>query len=494
MNPCSSDQSGGEEYLGAEPLDPALADRFAVILEVGDWDALSDADRRLVANPAGEGTTANDGGRLKAALAQWQEAFAANLDHCPAPIVDYVCAATTALRDGGIRLSPRRARLITRTLLAATIVKGIAPDALGTPAVDALFRTVLDASLPQRAWGATPDADKVAAAHRLAWDATMLQGRDRWLHHFHLQRALDRKAQLLLEACPDPDTGTLAVEQLLANEPKERAAAFALAAYPAAVAGHLPIGAEAVNDLGRLAQPMLTVDGEISWQERAVAAGHDAPRAGELCDGASAPRRRAPRTCPAAPLLLPGQQAHRRQAARVRAGVPPLRAGVRQREDRMTPTSPRRCQAACRLGRRPARALANCGGPMSRGRSERISATLLGNDEGGGALPTRAARRARLREAQPAAYVRELLKACGFSDEQEARQALALPQEPCVCRPNPAPSPAPVASLLASDALYQALVLGLCTAWCYDPRRPVLWTRASLTRQLELFDGRGFYA
>ena len=128
--------------------------------------------------------------------------------------------------------------------------------------------TVLDASLPQRAWGATPDADKVAAAHRLAWDATMLQGRDRWLHHFHLQRPLDRKAQLLLEGCPDPDTGTLAIEQLLANEPKERAAAFALAAYPAAVAGHLPIGAEAVNDLGRLAQPILTVDGEISWQER----------------------------------------------------------------------------------------------------------------------------------------------------------------------------------------------------------------------------------
>ena len=73
-------------------------------------------------------------------------------------------------------------------------------------------------------------------------------------------------------------------------------------------------------------------------------------------------------------------------------------------------------------------------------------------------------------------------------------QALALPLEPCICRPNPAPSPAPVASLLASDALYQALVLGLCTSWCYDPQRPVLWTRASLTRQLELFDGRGFYA
>ena len=182
--------------------------------------------------------------------------------------MDYVCAVTTALREGGIRLSPRRTRLITRTLLAATIVQGITPDALSSRAADTLFRKVLEASLPQRAWGAAPDADKVAAAHRLAWAATMAQGRDRWVHSFHLERALDRKARLLLNECPDADTGTLAVEQLLANEPKQRAAAFALAAFPAAAAGRLPIGAEGVNDLGRLAQALLTVDGEISWQER----------------------------------------------------------------------------------------------------------------------------------------------------------------------------------------------------------------------------------
>ena len=202
MNPCTTDQSSGEEYLGAEPLDAALADRFAVILDVGDWDALSDADRRRVANPAGEGMTANDGGRLKTELAQWQAAFVAQLDQCPASIVDYVCAVTTALREGDIRLSPRRTRLITRTLLAATIVQGIAPDALSSRATDTLFRKVLEASLPQRAWGAAPDADKVVAAHRLAWAATMTQGRDRWVHGFHLERALDRKARLLLDELP----------------------------------------------------------------------------------------------------------------------------------------------------------------------------------------------------------------------------------------------------------------------------------------------------
>jgi MoxR-like ATPase len=268
MNACTTDQSDGEEYLGAEPLDAALADRFAVILDVGDWDALSDADRRRVANPAGEGVTANDGGRLQTDLAQWHAAFVTQLDQCPGSVVDYVCAVTTVLRESGIRLSPRRTRLITRTLLAATIVQGITLDALSSRAADTLFRTVLEASLPHRAWGAVPDADKVVAAHRLAWGATMTNARDRWVHRFHLEPALDRKARLLLDDCPDADTGTLVVEQLLANEPKHRAAAFALAAYPAAVAGRLPIGAEGVNDLGRLAQSLLTVNAEVSWQER----------------------------------------------------------------------------------------------------------------------------------------------------------------------------------------------------------------------------------
>ena len=268
MNPCTTDQSASEDYLGAEPLDAALADRFAVILEVGDWDALSDADRRRVANPAGEGVVADDGGRLKAELAVWQETFRAQLRDCPSPIIEYVCVLTTALREAGIRLSPRRARILTRTLLAAVIVEDLALDALNTREGDALFLTVVGASLPQRAWGATPEAEHVAAAHRLAWDASLLRGTERWVHLFHLEHALDHKARLLLDSCPDADTGTLAVEQLLAHEPAARAAAFALAAYPAAVSGRLPIGAEAVNDLGRVAQPLLTVDGEIKWQER----------------------------------------------------------------------------------------------------------------------------------------------------------------------------------------------------------------------------------
>jgi hypothetical protein len=138
--------------------------------------------------------------------------------------------------------------------------------------------------------------------------------------------------------------------------------------------------------------------------------------------------------------------------------------------------------------------LTNSGGPMSRGRRERLAATILGQDDGSVRCPRVLRIGLDFGRRSPLACVRALLKTCGFADDREARDALVLPAETCICRPDPRPCPTPIASLPARDALYHALVLGLCTAWCYDPRRPVLWTRASLTRQLELFDGRGFYA
>jgi hypothetical protein len=134
------------------------------------------------------------------------------------------------------------------------------------------------------------------------------------------------------------------------------------------------------------------------------------------------------------------------------------------------------------------------GSPQSRARTERISATLLGSDQGAVRCPRVLRVGLDFGRRSPLTCMRELLKTCGFSDEHEARRAVALPHLRCICRTNPVPSRVAVASLEASEALYQGLVLGLCTAWCYDPQRPVLWTRASLTRQLELFDGGGFYA
>jgi hypothetical protein len=137
---------------------------------------------------------------------------------------------------------------------------------------------------------------------------------------------------------------------------------------------------------------------------------------------------------------------------------------------------------------------ANSGGPSSRTRTEEIHSTLLGDDEG----PIRCPRVMQVAidfgRRRPLKCARDWLKAAGFADEHEARAALSLPLTPCICRPDPAPRPIAAAALAAIDGLGLALVLGLCTPSLYDPRRPVLWTEASLLRRLLLYDGGGFYA
>ena len=138
--------------------------------------------------------------------------------------------------------------------------------------------------------------------------------------------------------------------------------------------------------------------------------------------------------------------------------------------------------------------LMNSGAPMSRTRTERLSTTVLGRDDGAIRCPRVLRVGLDFGARNPLTWVRDLLANCGFSDEHEARHAIVLPHEPCLCRPERSPRPVPIETLDADAALCQVLVLGLCTPWRYDPSRPVLWTRTSLTRQLELFDGGGFYA
>ena len=259
MNPCSSDQTSAQDYSGSEPLDPALADRFSLFVTAADWSDLNEDERFAVADPSGEGKVSADGGALKAEIQAWRVTFERRLEVCPALVTAYAIAATTALNAAGVRISPRRSRLLARSLLAATIVTGSTRERL--------FRKVLECSLPHTCWGEQPSSEAVAAAHRAAWDSASGVS-EAWVHTFLSESRLDRKLELLLDNAKTSDMGSQAIAQCLATEPKERAAAFAFALYPAAALGRLPIGSEGVNDLAKVAAPILSVEGEITWSER----------------------------------------------------------------------------------------------------------------------------------------------------------------------------------------------------------------------------------
>ena len=258
MNPPGVDTDG---YSGTEPLDAALADRFAFVINVGDWNDLSDADQRLVADPRGDGAISDDDGRLKNFIREAREKFKAVLQNpCP-QVIEYARVAATTLNEAGLRISPRRVRQLARNLTAIDIV---------SPKYrERRFELALRWSLPQRATGQPLDDALIVAAHHTAWAAVGLEGADKWLHDFSLEKKLSAKVRLLLRTCPDPDTGTIAVNQLIANEPEDRALAFSLALFPLFLhLSGLPLGAEGVNELGRLAGNALDVDCVHTWYSR----------------------------------------------------------------------------------------------------------------------------------------------------------------------------------------------------------------------------------
>jgi MoxR-like ATPase len=259
MNPCSADQGGGEDYAGSEPLDPALADRFALIVTAADWSDLTAEQQAAIVAPSGEGKVTPPNEALRSALAQWRARFVEQANACPPQVTCYVTTVVSALNGAGVRISPRRARLLARSLVAASIVAG--------RTTSAVFRSVLECSLPHPTWGQSLESAVIAAAHRAAWDASR-ESRGAWIHAFLAEPRLERKLEVLFEQCEQPDEGSQAIAQLIANERPDRAAAFAFAVHPAALAGKLPIGAEGVNDLAKLAVPLLDVEGEIAWQER----------------------------------------------------------------------------------------------------------------------------------------------------------------------------------------------------------------------------------
>ena len=160
------------------------------------------------------------------------------------------------------------------------------------------------------------------------------------------------------------------------------------------------------------------------------------------------------------------------------------------------------------------------GGPKSRRRVQVLESSVLGSRRGRLHCPRVRQLALRFLATDPLEAVYALLDQLGFADASEAEAAL-LPDLPtCFCRVASRLRAIDVewvketytnsqgqiveAGVYASnderggipleEALVQALLLGHCTAFLFDPGRPLLWTRASLARRLELFDGEGFYA
>ena len=119
-----------EDYLGAEPLDPALADRFSFILTVPSWDELGkESKRRILADQySGEHSFAVSPVEL---VEKARKAYIA-LKGCPPPqLAEYIIALENYYNEDSGYLSTRRLTNLHRNILAIQaariVINGSAP-------------------------------------------------------------------------------------------------------------------------------------------------------------------------------------------------------------------------------------------------------------------------------------------------------------------------------------------------------------------------------
>ena len=138
---------------------------------------------------------------------------------------------------------------------------------------------------------------------------------------------------------------------------------------------------------------------------------------------------------------------------------------------------------------------ANAGAPMSRRHSERLSSSVLGERDPFLKIPL--VLQVGLDFGSCTAvrgFMEDLLSEVGCTEPEELRDLFDHPGGRLLARAAPVQfRPKNVSTAPFEVILRDALILGLATASIYDPARPVLWTNASLTRCLELYDPRSFY-
>jgi MoxR-like ATPase len=180
------------EYLGANPLDEALAGRFAFVIPVPDVMTMNDADLAAIVETAmpddaplcptlhrserssAGGTQESNGRRTKHTVASLLDAARSALPAVTAKhgafATRYTCAIAGELAGKKLRPDGRRLGMLRRNLLAVLAIERVI-GGLRSDWTEQIFFRTLEHSLPYRAMGEAPAAETLYPCHALAWRA-----------------------------------------------------------------------------------------------------------------------------------------------------------------------------------------------------------------------------------------------------------------------------------------------------------------------------------
>jgi len=153
-------------YIGSEPLDAALADRFVFVVQMPEGGQLTEAGQRAIIG-SDAGTVSDESARrLRTVLATIRTLLPALTASLKSGLVAYLQVLHRLLGQASIHLSPRRAGMLCRS----TIAVHAAALVLDANAIlsDSALLTVRH-GLPHRAEGRKIAETALLAAHKEAW-------------------------------------------------------------------------------------------------------------------------------------------------------------------------------------------------------------------------------------------------------------------------------------------------------------------------------------
>lgn len=266
MNPppaLDDEEDDRPEYLGAEPLDPALADRFVFLIEVPQWRQLSrEAKERVLFDQfAGRHEFEMS---IPDLIARAERVLGELERTPPRRLADYLITVEPLLAAKGVHLSTRRMTMLMRSILAIHAAR-VALHLSGSPVAVAEGVDWCTSALlalqhgdPRPALTGRSHPAQLLEIHQHAWKLSGLDKDDPWRELLAIGDPVERFAIALAlgGTVKDDDLGTLILDAVGSQEPEAHQVTVALACY-LAVCAERAVPATVVETLARHAQRAL---------------------------------------------------------------------------------------------------------------------------------------------------------------------------------------------------------------------------------------------
>jgi MoxR-like ATPase len=174
MNPPDRDEEDSG-YLGSEPLDTALADRFPFVIDMPAWRTFTKEQQLEVIQSGDQSIDPVHAQRLVQAIARTKSLLALTSEALEEGMAAYVQTMFALLLQAGIALSPRRCAMLYRACLSVNAA-AMAIDSKASVTDTTLL--ALRSSLPQRALGIAISEVKLLSAHKEAMRLIQLAPND----------------------------------------------------------------------------------------------------------------------------------------------------------------------------------------------------------------------------------------------------------------------------------------------------------------------------